>query len=176
MEKWLKIVFFSGVLVTVLVLPFGFRPKITHSIPCVNLGTNSTQFLKSLVGKWQGTAIRTPLGKMPYHIEFKSLAKNVVKGKSNTNGQAIHTWIFRRSSDNTLSLDFHSTFGNSWAQGLCVTKVDPIKGLLFSGGKPMALKVWVKSTNNASRNIWQAEILLRDTPHVNITAQQLKLK
>ncbi|OJJ19863.1 hypothetical protein BKI52_15390 [marine bacterium AO1-C] len=176
MEKWLKIVVFSEVLVTVVVLLFGFNSKTPNPIPCVNLGTNGVQFLKSLVGKWQGTAISTPLGQMPYDLEFKSLAKNVVKGESNTNGQVIHTWIFRLSSDNTLSLDFHSTFGNSWAQGLCVTKVDPVKGLLFSDGKPVALKVWVKSTSDASHNIWQAEILLRDMPHVDITAQRLKLK
>lgn len=131
----------------------------------------SSVFLESLTGKWQGYAIRTPIGKVSYDLNFKPLEKNKIKGTSYTNGQAIHTWVFESGKDGQLLLDFHSTFGDSWAKDLCVTQVDKVKGYLFSNGNPPQLKVWI---NHAIKDKIQIEIFLWDRPHVSIVTTKVK--
>ena len=138
---------------------------------CVKMEVESSVFLASLVGRWQGYAIRTPIGKISYDLNFRALETNKVNGTSYTNGLAIHTWIFEYGADGRLLLDFHSTFGDSWAENLCVTQVDEIKGYLFSNGKPSHLQVWI---NHPVQDKMQIEILLRDQPHVSIVTTRVR--
>lgn len=113
----------------------------------------------------------TPLGAMPYTLAFERLDADTVRGRSDTNGQAVHTWVFRRSAAGALTLDFHTTFGDSHAKGLCVVRVDADKGLRFAGGRPSALQVWVRPASSA-RSAWEADVVLRDQPHVRIVAER----
>ena len=82
----------------------------------------------------------------------------------------MHTWSFRSSARGTLHLDFHSTFGNSHAKGLCVVQADPIRGWLFALGQPETLRVWIGLSTHGARHTWRAEIGLRGRPHVGIEA------
>ncbi len=140
---------------------------------CVKMETESSIFLESLSGQWQGYAMRTPIGKVTYDLNFRMLEKNKIKGTSYTNGRAIHTWVIASGAEGQLVLDFHSTFGDSWAKGLCVTQVDEKKGYLFSHGNPFQLKVWINHTANDKMLI---EIFLRDQPHVSIVTSKSKSK
>ena len=154
---------------------FVFESKTIAEAPnkCLTIEKSARQFLDKLPGKWIGAAPKTPLGKLPYNLEFKTISNNSVQGKSETNGQAIHTWTFQLSQNNKLILDFHSTFGNSHAKGLCVTQIDPKKGFLFSKGSPNSLKLWVGEFSMSSNHFWQADILLRDQSHVTILVKKL---
>eukprot|EP00439_Symbiodinium_sp_Y106_P053100 s2835_g7.t1 len=135
-------------------------------------------FLQALPGSWEGFAVQTPLGRMPYNLDFRVLDDRSVKGVSPTNGVAVHTWSFKESQDKEglpqLSLNFHSTFGNSFATGLVATSVDADKGMKFSGGQPEKLEVWVRLDSTLSQETWQAEILLDGNPHVSISALRPK--
>ena len=135
-------------------------------------------FLQALPGSWEGFAVQTPLGRMPYNLDFRVLDDRSVKGVSPTNGVAVHTWSFKESQDKEglpqLSLNFHSTFGNSFATGLVATSVDADKGMKFSGGQPEKLEVWVRLGSTLSQETWQAEILLDGNPHVSISALRPK--
>lgn len=131
----------------------------------------SSVFLELLKGKWQGYAIRTPIGKVSYDLNFRMLKKNKIKGTSYTDGRAIHTWIFESGVNGQLILDFHSTFGDSWAKDLYVTQVDEIKGYLFTNGAPSQLKVWI---NHLVKDELHIEILLWDQPHVRIVITKVK--
>ena len=158
--------------ILVICLAITTNPKYPLCNECVKMKTEQTSvFLESLTGKWQGHAIRTPIGKVSYDLRIKTLEKNKIKGTSYTNGQAIHTWIFELGSEDQLILDFHSTLGDSWAKGLCVTKLDKNKGYLFTNGEPSHLKVWV---NNTVKDKIQIEIFLRDKPHVSIVTSKVK--
>ena len=133
---------------------------------CIKIEVEPSVFLKSLNGKWQGYANRTPIGKVSYDLNFRNVEKKRIKGTSFTNGQAIHTWVFTSEAEGRHFLDFHSTFGDSWAKGLCITQVDEKKGYLFSNGNPSHLKLWF---NPIVKDEIKIEIFLGNKPHVSIT-------
>lgn len=135
---------------------------------CLQLQSEGSRFLKSLPGSWEGSAPFTPLGKLPYNIEFNKSGDDKVIGKSFTNGQAVHTWTFSLTGRNALTLDFHSTFGDSRAQNICVTKVDAEKGFYFSMGEPSRLSLWIKVAGST----WKSKILLSGKSHVTIEADR----
>ncbi|MEL6347769.1 MAG: hypothetical protein AAFV53_31985 [Myxococcota bacterium] len=126
--------------------------------------------MTQLPGRWHGTAILTPLGELPYDLDFQLLDDGSVRGVSRTNGRAMHTWRFRRTPSGALILDFHSTFGDSGASGLRATQFDPSRGIRFAGGRPAHLSLWIRTFDEGGVAHWQAEIFLRDQPHVTIHA------
>ena len=136
---------------------------------CLELEVEPFVFFESLIGKWEGYAITTPIGKVSYDLQFKMLGKHTLKGTSYTNGMAIHTWIFKSDTQGQIVLDFHSTFGDSWAKGLCAAQVDQKKGYLFANGHPSHLKVWV---NPLVKDEIQFRIFLNDKPHVSIVVSR----
>ena len=137
---------------------------------CLKMEFESSSFLESLKGEWEGYAVTTPIGKVSYDLNFKTIEKNKIKGTSYTNGRAIHTWVFTTGVEGQHFLDFHSTFGDSWAKGLCATQVDATKGYLFSNGNPSYLKLWF---NPITKDEIEIEILLRDKPHVSIAVSKV---
>ena len=159
---------FFKIFLVFLIIVNGFKEK--HRNKSRKMEAKFSIFLSSLVGKWKGHAVRTPIGKISYNLNFKILEKNKIKGTSYTNGQAVHTWIFQSGIESQLTLDFHSTFGDSWARGLSVTEVDKDKGYLFSNGKPSHLKVWVNLT---VEDEIQFEIFLWIKPHVSIVVTKI---
>ena len=135
-----------------------------------NTESPEATFMADLPGQWSGTAILTPLGELPYDLDVQVLDDGSVQGTSTTNGRAIHTWLFRRHAPGALTLDFHTTFGDSGAEGLRSTQIDPVRGIRFSGGRPEHLSLWIRTFDDGQRAHWQAEIFLRDQPHVTIHA------
>ena len=141
-----------------------------ETVDCLRLKAEGTSFLTNLRGAWEGATTQSPIGQVPYEIEFENVERGIVRGRSYTNGAAIHTWSFRSGDRGLMVLDFHSTFGDSHAKDLCLTKTHDEKGYLFSGGVPEFLKVWTRISSVQDRQIWEADILLYDKPHVKILA------
>ena len=137
---------------------------------CLELEVEPFIFFESIKGKWEGYAITSPIGKVSYDLQFKMLGKNTIKGTSYTNGLVVHTWIFKYGSPRQIVLDFHSTFGDSWAKGLCVVQEDKGKGYLFANGNPSHLKVWI---DPLAKNGIKIKIFLNDKPHVNIVVSKV---
>lgn len=69
-------------------------------------------FLSAVEGHWRGRAVVTPVGPLPYDIDFQHTAANTVKGAADP-GAAIHHWLFSAQGE-TLRLRFLTTFeGNT---------------------------------------------------------------
>ncbi len=69
-------------------------------------------FLSAVEGHWRGRAVDTPVGPLPYHIDFQRTDANAVKGAANP-GAALHHWLFS-AQGKTLRLRFLTTFdGNT---------------------------------------------------------------
>lgn len=69
------------------------------------------EFLTAIEGRWQGQAVVTPRGPLPYDIEFKHDENGAVKGAANP-GAAIHSWCFTAQNEG-LRLRFLSDFGGN---------------------------------------------------------------
>lgn len=147
--------------------------SVAHGRPagCIDVKVAGAALLEALAGAWKGSAHRTPLGPVPYDIEFVKAGSQAVRGRSTTNGQAVHSWSLALAPDGTMGLDFHTTFGNSHAKGLCVTRRFADGGLLFSGGRPVHLQVRLHVASDDPDRL-HARIALRGRPHVAITARR----
>ncbi|MEM8690847.1 MAG: hypothetical protein AAGG57_03100 [Pseudomonadota bacterium] len=155
-----------------LTLIFGNEEETHAQSTCIRFSEENRQFLAPLNGSLRGSADPTPLGKMPYNIDFKKTSEIKTQGKSPTNGVAVHTWDFWYTDGGILMLDFHTTFGNSHAKGLCVTLTDAERGYLFSGQPSVPLDIWIKVTHRQSDFIFDASIYLHGKPHVAITSHR----
>ena len=155
-----------------LALAFGIGDKAHASSDCIRFSEDARTFLAPLRGSWRGLADPTPLGRLPYDMNFNQVSETKTQGKSPTNGVAVHTWDFWYTDGGMLMLDFHTTFGNSRAEGLCVTQTDVERGYLFSGGPSVPLEIWIKVTQRQSDLTFDASIHLYDRPHVTITSRR----
>ena len=155
-----------------LALNFGIGDEAHASPDCIRFSEEARTFLAPLHGSWSGLADPTPLGRMPYDLDFSQVSVTKTQGKSPTNGVAVHTWDFWYTDGGKLMLDFHTTFGNSHAKGLCVTQIDTELGNLFSGQPSGPLDVWIKVTQRQSDFVFDASIHLDGKPHVAITSRR----
>lgn len=155
-----------------LALSFWIGDEARASSDCIRFPKEARTFLAPLHGSWRGLANPTPLGRMPYDMDFRQVSEIRAQGKSPTNGVAVHTWDFWYSDDGKLMLDFHTTFGNSHAKGLCVTQIGLERGYLFSGDPSIPLNIWIKVTQRQSDLIFDASIYLHDRPHVTIKSRR----
>ena len=155
-----------------LSLIFGNGEETHAPSDCIRFSEEARQFLAPLHGSWRGFADPTPLGKIDYNIDFNQISETITQGKSPTNGVAIHTWDFWYTDAGMLMLDFHTTFGNSHAKGLCVTQTDVERGYLFSGQPSVPLDIWIKVTQEQSGLIFDASIYLDDKLHVAIASRR----
>lgn len=65
--------------------------------------------IELLLGRWDGRAVHTPVGELPYAIEFLPISEDCVEGVANP-GAARHYWRFcLEAGDLTLRFlsDFH---------------------------------------------------------------------
>lgn len=154
------------------VFTFGIGEGARASPDCIRFSEEARTFLAPLHGSWSGLADPTPLGRMPYDLDFSQVSETKTQGQSPTNGVAVHTWDFWYSDGGMLMLDFHTTFGNSRADGLCVTQTDVERGYLFSADPSGPLEIWTKVTQTQSDFIFEASIHLHGKPHVAITSRR----
>ncbi|PVV13859.1 MAG: hypothetical protein B6D82_07145 [gamma proteobacterium symbiont of Ctena orbiculata] len=68
-------------------------------------------FFDRLSGDWQGEAVTTPVGPLPYDISFRHRGPFWIYGEADP-GAAIHHWDFY-CEDEELLLRFLSTFGGN---------------------------------------------------------------
>lgn len=155
-----------------LALTFGIGAGGRASTDCIRFSEEARTFLAPLHGSWSGIADPTPLGRLPYDMDFTQVSETKTQGKSPTNGVAVHTWDFWYSIDGKLMLDFHTTFGNSRAEGLCVRQTDGERGYLFSGDPSVPLDIWIKVIQRQSDLLFDASIHLNDRLHVTITSRR----
>lgn len=100
-------------------------------------------FLASLVGEWVGTATTTPVGPLPYDLDFSRRADGSVEGAANP-GAAIHTWTFYRQGAH-LRLRFLSTFRGNRDPILLTAEGETDEGaMVFQAERPPFLRVQVK--------------------------------
>ncbi|MBT3048027.1 MAG: hypothetical protein G8D61_21440 [gamma proteobacterium symbiont of Ctena orbiculata] len=74
-------------------------------------GPETRLFFDSISGAWQGEAVTTPVGTLPYDIDFKQRGPFRIYGEADP-GAAIHHWDFYCESGE-LRLRFLSTFGGN---------------------------------------------------------------
>ncbi|MET0070519.1 MAG: hypothetical protein ABW096_10795 [Candidatus Thiodiazotropha sp.] len=74
-------------------------------------GPETRLFFDSLSGAWQGEAVTTPVGTLPYDIDFKQRGPYWIYGEADP-GAAIHHWDFY-CGNGELRLRFLTTFGGN---------------------------------------------------------------
>ncbi len=119
-------------------------------------------FLERLLGSWRVSDMQTPIGSVPYDIEFSRMDDGAVYGVADP-GAAFHHWRFL-VVDGHLRLRFLSTFrGNRrpfWLYAESLTET----AARFRGRDLDHLAVRVEPGERALK----LEIFLRDQPHVSI--------
>jgi hypothetical protein len=119
-------------------------------------------FLDALIGNWDGQAVQTPRGPLPYDIDFTCDAHSAVNGTANPDA-ALHHWRFLVEGGK-LRLRFLTTFGgNTTPIWLNAETVSP-NAARFRADHPPYLHVEITNTGE-NANI---EVFLRDKPHVHI--------
>jgi hypothetical protein len=119
-------------------------------------------FLTDITGVWQGKAVFTPVGPLPYDISFAQIPDNGVEGVADP-GAAIHVWRFIKQDDG-VKLRFLTTFrGNREPIYLLAnTRLD--NAAVFRAREPSHLEVHV---NPAAQELF-IKVFLRNKLHVEI--------
>lgn len=119
-------------------------------------------FLQALVGDWNGEAVRTPRGPLPYDIAFTQGPNDDVAGVANP-GAALHYWTFFLE-DGRLRLRFLTTFrGNT--EPTWLTAERGTEGTVqFRAERPPYLTVQV----TPKREAVEINVMLRGEAHVDI--------
>lgn len=121
-----------------------------------------TEFLDALVDNWDGRAVRTPHGPLPYDIEFSRVAKGAVAGVADP-GAALHYWRFL-VEDGQLRLRFLTTFGGNntpiWLNAETISETT----VIFRAEEPPYLHVQVTNTGEEI----SIDVFLDGAPHVRI--------
>jgi len=119
-------------------------------------------FLDALVDNWDGRAVRTPHGPLPYDIEFSRSADGAIAGLADP-GAALHHWRFL-VEDGQLRLRFLTTFGGNttliWLNAETVSQT----AVMFRAEDPPSLHVRVTNTGEEVN----MDVFLHGEPHVNI--------
>ena len=68
-------------------------------------------FLRRLAGSWEGRAVQTPVGPIPYHLDFRWVSGSCVSGTADT-GNSRHTWKFC-ADGGKLAVTFLSDFAGN---------------------------------------------------------------
>jgi hypothetical protein len=119
-------------------------------------------FLDKLLGSWNGRAVLTPVGALPYDLDFARTEGGAVAGTADP-GAALHHWRFFMVNGQ-LRLRFLSTFrGNTRPTWLYAEQASPA-GAFFRGRDLAHLTVKIKWEANQLR----IDIFLQDSPHVSI--------
>ncbi len=119
-------------------------------------------FLHALIGNWEGRAVRTPRGPLPYDVRFERTPEGEVAGIANP-GAALHHWAFF-VKQGRLRLRFLTTFrGNTEPTWLTAEKI--AHGTVqFRADHPPYLTVHVAPKTDRV----DIHVFLRDQPHVEI--------
>lgn len=90
-----------------------FAAALVFAVPGfgTDLDDPAEKFPGSLVGAWHGEAVQTPVGAVPYSIEFTKNTDGCISGTTDT-GRANHTWTFCKL-DAHLRLHFFTDFGGN---------------------------------------------------------------
>ncbi len=118
--------------------------------------------LGALVGAWEGEAVRTPRGVLPYDIDFRRGGDGAVAGVANP-GAALHHWRFF-VEQRRLRLRFLTTFGGN-TQPVWLTAYEfGQDATRFRADRPAYLELRVAP----SAHTVAIDVLLRGEPHVDI--------
>ncbi|UCE90469.1 MAG: hypothetical protein JSW10_06575 [Pseudomonadota bacterium] len=123
-------------------------------------------FLTALRGPWQGQAVVTPRGPLPYDISFAPINTDGIGGTANP-GAALHHWHFHPRGD-YIELRFLTTFGGN-TEPVFLRAVH-LRGntLIFNTDRRDYLSVQITPGKIATR----IAVLLRNEPHVEIRLQR----
>ncbi|MGI9285294.1 MAG: hypothetical protein ACR2P1_07890 [Pseudomonadales bacterium] len=119
-------------------------------------------FLTAMEGPWQGRAVVTPAGPLPYDIEFQRTGANAVTGTANP-GAAIQHWLFS-AQEKSLRLRFLTTFGGNTNPLFFTASTRAGNRFVFNAEQRDNLTVCV----TPGREVTDIDVFLRGNTHVRI--------
>ncbi|MGI9293953.1 MAG: hypothetical protein ACR2PS_08210 [Pseudomonadales bacterium] len=119
-------------------------------------------FLTAMEGPWQGRAVVTPAGPLPYDINFQRTGANTVTGAADP-GAAIHHWLFS-AQEKSLRLRFLTTFGGNTNPLFLTASTRAGNSFVFNAEQRDDLTVRV----TPGREVTDIDVFLRGDAHVQI--------
>jgi hypothetical protein len=157
------------IVIGIIVVAAGWLPQGLASEPTAERKTDAEYiegFLTNITGVWQGKAVLTPVGPLPYDISFAQIPDNGVEGAADP-GAAIHSWRFINQDDG-VKLRFLTTFRGNREPIYLLAKTRIGNAAVFRAREPNYLEVHV---DPAAQDLF-IKVFLRKKLHVEIILEK----